>query len=179
MLSMKLKALCDSYNICIWMCVFASHTIYFVWHMHLNVRVCFSHHLLCMAHACECKCLLFRQVNRIICLKTWCSGAPFANFTKFQFLSEIRSLTTLFSSSLHVSPSTPDVSCSFSSSQNGLLATYALETLVLCIFNLFRPTFTTPLQVLAKFLGTWSPKGHFFVWRFFDGCCMYVCMHTP
>ena len=38
------------------------------------------------------------------------------------------------------------------SSQNGLLATYALETLVLCVVNLFHSELNTPLEVLAKFL---------------------------
>ena len=38
------------------------------------------------------------------------------------------------------------------SSQNGLLATYALETLVLCVVNLFHAELKTPLEVLAKFL---------------------------
>ena len=38
------------------------------------------------------------------------------------------------------------------SSQNGLLATYALETLVLCVFNLFHSQLRTPLEVLVKFL---------------------------
>ena len=38
------------------------------------------------------------------------------------------------------------------SSQNGLLATYALETLVLCIINLFHLELHTPLAVLVRFL---------------------------
>ena len=38
------------------------------------------------------------------------------------------------------------------SSQNGLLATYALETLVLCIVNLFHEHLTTPLDVLRSLL---------------------------
>ena len=38
------------------------------------------------------------------------------------------------------------------SSQNGLLATYALETLVLCVFNLMHEQLHTPLEVLARLL---------------------------
>jgi poly(A) polymerase Pap1 len=53
------------------------------------------------------------------------------------------------------------------SSQNGLLATYALETLVLCIFNLFRPQLTTPIIVLAKFLEYFAN----FDWL---GCCLTI-----
>ncbi|CEL97766.1 unnamed protein product [Vitrella brassicaformis CCMP3155] len=37
-------------------------------------------------------------------------------------------------------------------SRSGLMATYALETLVLCVFHLFQPQLRTPLQVLFKFL---------------------------
>mmetsp|Transcript_44534 Transcript_44534/g.140498 ORF Transcript_44534/g.140498 Transcript_44534/m.140498 type:complete len:580 (-) Transcript_44534:331-2070(-) len=38
------------------------------------------------------------------------------------------------------------------SSQNGLLSTYALETLVLCIVNIFHEELQTPLDVLKRFL---------------------------
>ena len=60
------------------------------------------------------------------------------------FLIEIYGLHSFDHTSLPLYPG---------SSQNGLLATYALETLVLCIFNIFRTQLTTPITVLAKFLG--------------------------
>mmetsp|Transcript_14201 Transcript_14201/g.33163 ORF Transcript_14201/g.33163 Transcript_14201/m.33163 type:complete len:627 (+) Transcript_14201:55-1935(+) len=49
-------------------------------------------------------------------------------------------------------------------SQHGLIATYALETLVLCVLNLFHLELSTPLEVLLKFLvyySTFAWDSHF------------------